>query len=57
MPEADPHLLKLVRELDAERTRRVKAERKAATLQAQFAKLRAQRITADAKPKALQRPE
>ena len=31
MLEPDPRLIKLVRELDAERTRRFKAERKAAT--------------------------
>jgi hypothetical protein len=39
VPELDPRLIKLVRELDEERTRRIKAERKAATLVAQFAAL------------------
>jgi hypothetical protein len=54
MSEPDPRLIKLVQQLDAERTRRVKAERKAATLQVQFAALKAKH--AATKTKAEQRP-
>jgi hypothetical protein len=52
--QADARVVKLVRELDQERQRRVKAEQQARGLHAAFAKLKAQR-TADAKP-TKQRP-
>lgn len=52
---ADPKLIRLVRELDQERTRRIKVGRKAATLLTALARMRAQK-TKDAKPKPEPRP-
>jgi hypothetical protein len=49
MSEPDPRVVRLVKELDQERTRRIKAERLATSLQARFAWLKAQRVAADAK--------
>jgi hypothetical protein len=46
----DPRVVRLVQQLDEERTRRIKAERKAATLVAQFAALKAKRAAAKPKP-------
>jgi hypothetical protein len=52
----DPHVIKLVRELDAERTRRIKAERLAGTLRTTLARMQKQRTADAAKRLPEQRP-
>ena len=56
MQEADPRVIKLVRKLDAERQRRIAAEKKAVGLRSVITRLQRER-TADAKPQQEQRPE
>ena len=57
MQEADPRLIKLVRELDEERQRRVAAEKRATGLQSVLTRLQRERQrTADAKPQPEHRP-
>jgi hypothetical protein len=54
--EADPRLLKAIRDLDDERTRRIAAEKRATGLQSVITRLQRQRTT-DAKPERDQRAE
>ena len=56
MPEADPRLLKLVRDLDAERQRRIAAEKRATGLQSVITRLQTPR-TNDAVTKKEPRAE
>jgi hypothetical protein len=49
---ADPRLLRMVQQADAERTRRIKAERQAVALKFQVSRLRQQvkQLTTDGRP-------
>jgi hypothetical protein len=52
--EADPRVIKLVQQLDQERSARKRAERRATALRSVLTRLKAKR-TADAKPQREQR--
>jgi hypothetical protein len=49
--EADPRLVRLVRQLDAERQRAEKAEKQATALRGVITRMQRERLTTDAKPK------
>ena len=49
MPDPDPQVMRLVRQLDEERRARITAERQATALRATLARLKTQR-TRDSKP-------